>query len=266
MKEVSSTSTAAYYGTTARYYDPAYAADSRLVDIPFYVDLAKSINGTVLEVACGTGRVLLPTAREGVVIDGLDFSPNFLEILADKLEAEPAQLRRRVNLFHGDMRTFDLGKVYDLVTLPFRPLQHLFTIEDQLAALRCCNAHLKPGATLAFNVFYPNFSSLYDVGNEQQDLQWVDPLDSSLTVRRFFLRKSVDKLRQFFEGELIFRSYRDSEFVSEERSILNLSYYTYPQIQLLLKATGFEIKEEYGSFDREPISICKEMIIIARKL
>lgn len=261
-----STSADIYYGTTARHYDPAYAADPRLADIPFYVDLAKSINGSVLEVACGTGRVLLPTARAGVAIDGLDFSPDLLEILADKLETEPAELRRRVNLSHGDMREFNLGKVYDLVTLPFRPMQHLFTIEDQLATLRCCHAHLKPGGSLAFNVFYPNLLMLEDVGVERDELEWVDPSDQSVTVRRSFVRKSVNKLRQFFEGELVFRSYRGDELVGEERSGLSLSYYTYPQIQLLLKATGFVIREEYGSYDKQPISICKEMIFVAERI
>lgn len=87
-----------------------------------------------------------------------------------------------------------------------------------------------------------------------------------MTVRRSFVRKSVDKLRQFFEGELNFRSYRGEELVGEERSGLSLSYYTYPQIQLLLKATGFVIREEYGSYDKQPISICKEMIFVAERI
>ena len=44
-----------------------------------------------------------------------------------------------------------------------------------------------------------------------------------------------------------------------------MSYYTYPHVRLLLKDAGFKVKEEYGSYDKEPISICKEMIFIAEK-
>jgi hypothetical protein len=85
-------------------------------------------------------------------------------------------------------------------------------------------------------------------------------------VRRSYLRKSLDRLNQFTEGEFIFRSYRGEELVKEERSPLNMSYYTYPQILLLLKNAGFKVLEEYGSYDREPISVCKEMIFIAEKV
>lgn len=106
-----------YYGTTARHYDAAYAADTRLKDIPFYVDLDKSLNGDTLEVACGTGRILLPTARSGVRIDGLDFSPDLLGILRNKLKSESQELQGRVSLHQGDMRNFALGKTYDLITV-----------------------------------------------------------------------------------------------------------------------------------------------------
>jgi hypothetical protein len=195
----------------------------------------------------------------------LDFSTDLLSILKGKIKSEPQELQDRVSLYQGDMRDFALGKTYDLITVPFRPLQHLFTVEDQLAAFRSFGAHLKSGGKLAFNVFFPNFQLLDEVGVEKVELEWIDPQDGSITVRRSFIRKSVDKLKQFFEGEFIFRSYRGDQLVNEERSALNMSFYTYPQILLLLKATGFRVKEEYGSYDKEPISVCKEMIFIAEK-
>ncbi len=254
-----------YYANTARHYDAAYAADSLLTDIPFYVELAKAQHGTVLEVACGTGRVLLPTAQAGVTIDGLDLSSQFLELLRGKLSHEPAEVQARVSLFEGDMRRFSTGKTYDLLTIPFRPLQHLYLIEDQLAAFRCFHAHLKPGGSLAFNVFYPNYARLQEVGVEKLELEWKDPNDPSITVRRSFLRRSVDRINQFSDGEFIFRSYRGSQLVLEERSSLRMGYYTYPQIRLLLETSGFQVREEYGSFEKEPISVCKEMIFVAVK-
>lgn len=255
-----------YYGTTARHYDPAYSADSRLRDIPFYVELAKRVSGRTLEVACGTGRVLLPTARAGIQIDGLDYTPALLEILRKKLAVEPLEVRERVNLHQGDMRSFALNKTYDLVTVPFRPLQHLFTVDDQLAAFGRFKVHLRPGGVLAFNVFYPNFAMLEETGTEHLDLEWTDPEDSSVTVRRYFVRRLVDKLNQFVNAEFIFRSYRDDDLIQEERSAVNMSYYTYPHIVLLLKSAGFRITEEYGSFERDPISICSEMIFVAESV
>ena len=254
-----------YFRSTARHYDAACAADTRLKDIPFYLDAAKSATGSVLEIGCGTGRILLPAARAGVQIDGVDFSAAFLEILREKLAREAPEVRARVSLYEADMRNFSLGKKYDLIMIPFGPLQHLFTIDDQLAALRCCSAHLNTGGRLVFNLFFPNYKLLDEIGVDKTEVEWTDPLDHSITVRRSFLRKSVDKLNQAFEGEFIFRSYRGESLVNEERAPVTMSYYTYPHVLLLLKCTGLSSIEEYGSYEREPISVCKHMIFIAEK-
>lgn len=255
-----------WYGEeTVRHYDAACAVDARLNDVHFYLEVARAAGGRVLEVGCGTGRVLLPIARAGIPIDGLDFSPAMLAALRAKLGREAPQVQAKVALHEGDMRRFALGGTYDLITIPFRPLQHLHTIEDQQAAFGCFGAHLRRGGRIAFNVFYPNFLLLNEVGVEKVELEWTDPLDPSVTVRRFFRRKSVDKLHQFFDGEFIFRSYREGQLVLEERSELRMSYYTYPQLRLLLATAGFKVRDEYGSFARDPISVCQEMIFIAEK-
>lgn len=261
----STKATLEYFRSTARHYDAACAADTKLKDIPFYLELAKSIRGRVLEVGCGTGRILIPTARAGVQIDGLDFSPEFLVILREKLSCEAPEINANVSLYEEDMRSFSLGKTYDLITIPFGPLQHLFSVDDQLAAFRCFHAHLRTGGQIAFNLFFPNYRLLDELGVEEAEVTWIDPLDHAITVRRTFLRKSVDRLNQLFEGEFIFRSYCGVELVNEERSSVKMSYYTYPQVLLLFKSTGFKIKEEYGSYDKEPISVCKHMIFIAEK-
>jgi SAM-dependent methyltransferase len=253
------------YEATTRHYDPAYAADRRLNDLPFWLELAGRHGGPVLEVACGTGRVLLPVARSGVPVDGIDRSPEMLGVLRSKLAREPEEVRRRVSLHQGDMRELRLGKDYGLVMAPFRSLQHLHTVEDQVRAFASIARHVAPGGKFAFNVFYPNYRLLDELGTETQELEWVDPDDPSLTVRRFYLRQAVDRLRQVVDGEFIFRSYRDGELVREERSGLRMSYYTYPHLQLLIRSSGLTIAEEYGSFANEPITLCQEMIIIARK-
>ncbi|NMC64195.1 MAG: class I SAM-dependent methyltransferase [SAR324 cluster bacterium] len=254
-----------YWGSSAKYYDQAYEADTKLNDMPFYLDVAKSANGAVLEVGCGSGRLLIPTARAGVQIDGFDFSPDMLSILRDKLNGEAPEVRDRVSLHQGDMRDFSLGKKYSLITVPFRPLQHIFTVDDQLAAFNNFSEHLNRGGRLAFNLFYPDYKLLEETGVEHQELEWKDKNDSTLTVRRSFVRTSVDKLNQVFQGEFIFRSFRGDSFVREDRSHLSMSYYTYPQVLLLLRASGFRVLEEYGSFNKEPISVCKEMVFIAEK-
>ncbi|MFZ0321487.1 MAG: class I SAM-dependent methyltransferase [Candidatus Sulfotelmatobacter sp.] len=95
------------------------------MDLPFYLELAEQSPGPILEIACGTGRVLLPIARKGKEIHGVDNSLPMLTILREALTNEPAEFCRRVTLHEGDMRDFHLSSRYPLVIIPFRPMQHM---------------------------------------------------------------------------------------------------------------------------------------------
>jgi ubiquinone/menaquinone biosynthesis C-methylase UbiE len=74
---------------------------------------------------CGTGRVLLPIARSGIDIHGLDNAPTMLNILRERIKNEPEEVRGRIMLNEGDIRQFRGQKKYALVTIPFRPMQHM---------------------------------------------------------------------------------------------------------------------------------------------
>ena len=124
-------------------------------DVTFFVDAAVESGGPVLEVGCGTGRVLIPTAREGVEIVGLDLSEHMLAICRGRLAAESAAVQAKARLVQDDMRAFDLGQTFQLVTTPLRPFQHLTTVEDQLACLSSIRGHLVIGGRLILDIFNP---------------------------------------------------------------------------------------------------------------
>jgi SAM-dependent methyltransferase len=205
------------YQVIAKYYDGAYAAKQDLVDLPFYLDLAEQSKGPVLEIACGTGRVLLPTARKGIEICGLDNSRSMLDILKRNLATEPDEVRQRVAIQQGDMRSFRLNRKFPLVTIPFRPMQHMFTVDDQVAALKTAAAHLTDEGILAFDVFYPKFEMIWTkVGEEIPEMEWTVASEPQKIVRRFFRKDSIDKVNQIFSFTFIFRTYEAGEFVLEE--------------------------------------------------
>src|SRR5215467_1386169 len=117
------------YNFIADLYDYVVPYQARQ-DIDLFVEAARASGGPVLEVGCGTGRVLIPTARAGIHIVGLDLSPGMLDICRKRLLEEPEAVRSRVRLVLGDMRNFDAGQKFKSVTIPFRPFQHLTTVED----------------------------------------------------------------------------------------------------------------------------------------
>ncbi|HEY1288742.1 MAG TPA: methyltransferase domain-containing protein [Burkholderiales bacterium] len=113
----------------AEFYDhvPRYATRA---DVDFYVKAAAESAGPVLEFGCGTGRILIPTARAGIEIAGLDAAAAMLAACRRRLEAELPEVQARVGLHHGDMRRFEFQRRFRLVTIPFRPFQHLVTDEE----------------------------------------------------------------------------------------------------------------------------------------
>ncbi|MDX1664013.1 MAG: methyltransferase domain-containing protein, partial [Candidatus Promineifilaceae bacterium] len=147
------------YGAIADLYD--YVTPyRRRPDVGFYVEAAQEWGGPVLEVGCGTGRVLIPTARTGLAVTGIDLSPAMLRVCRERLQQEPAAVRDRVQLIRADMRSFALGRTFPLATIPFRPLQHLLAVADQMACLRTIWRHLEEGGRLVLDVFNPSLEAL----------------------------------------------------------------------------------------------------------
>jgi SAM-dependent methyltransferase len=255
------------YSVSAKYYDEAYATLEDLRDLQFYLGMARRTGGPVLELGCGTGRVLLPIAQQGLRIDGVDGSPAMLDQLQQKLAREPQHVRERATTSVGDLRSYRSERKYALVIIPFRPLQHMYTVEDQLAALNTAAFHLGSGGLLAFDVFYPRFESLLaGVGEETLELQWIRKDDPTTTVRRYLRKESVDKINQNFSAQFIYRTYRDDKLINEETAPLKMSYYTYPHLRALFLLAGLEIAEEYGSSEKAPLdNDSKEMVFVLQR-
>ena len=93
----------------AEFYDDQYRMRP---DIDFWIEEARASGGPVLEVGCGTGRVLIPTARAGIEITGLDLSEHMLRVCRERLAEEPDEVQARAKLVRADMRQFDLGQAY----------------------------------------------------------------------------------------------------------------------------------------------------------
>src|SRR6186997_1849648 len=95
------------YAFIAELYDQVVPYRER-ADVSFFVEAAREAGSPILEVGCGTGRVLIPTARAGLEIVGLDLSPHMLAVCREHLGQESETVRSRVQLVQADMRHFDL--------------------------------------------------------------------------------------------------------------------------------------------------------------
>jgi SAM-dependent methyltransferase len=224
---------------------PLYGARK---DIGFYVQEAAGARAPVLELGCGTGRILLPIARTGCSVVGLDNSPQMLARCREKLGAESAPVRSRVTLHQQDVHEFDLGVTFPLVIAPFRIVQHLTTTEDQLQFLSCVLRHLAPGGRFIFDVFNPSFTALVGAdGTEREDTP-EQPLPDGRSFRRTARVKRVRWLDQVSEIELTY-------YVSGQAFVqaFNMRWYLHAELVHLLARAGFRITEVFGDFARAPL-------------
>lgn len=236
-------------------------------DIAFYVDEARNAKGKVLEIGCGTGRVLIPAARDGVEITGVDRSSPMLDRCKERVAAEPAEVRARITLHQADMRSFDLGRKFALAMVPFRPMQHLITIDDQMSALNAISRHLEPKGRLVFDVFSPDLRLLADPTRvEEREEMPETPLGDGRTLRRTSRVNAVHTLDQYSEIELIYYvQYPDGR---SERLVQSfpMRWYMKAEVDHLLARCGLRVVDTYGNFDRSPASDeSPEMIFIAER-
>jgi SAM-dependent methyltransferase len=199
-------------------------------DIAWYVELAITSGGPVLEIGVGSGRVAVPTALAGMDVVGVDNAPGMLAMAAAKAEA----LGVAIELRRADMRDLpDLG-TYPLVTVPFRAFLHLSTDDERLAVLRSLRGALTPGGTLAFDVFHPH------------------PLDIVETHDRWMEREPGIHERARWDASD--RSLELTVRTDDSEATMHLWWATPNDWRRLLTEAGFGEIDVYGWFDRRPLS------------
>jgi len=254
------------YAPIADLYDHVTLYNGR-PDVGFYVDAARESGGPVLEVGCGTGRVLLPTARAGISVVGLDLSPQMLGICRRQIAAEPREVQARIDLRQADMRDFNLSRTFRLATIPFRPFQHLTTVEDQFACLASIRRHLEPGGRLILDLFNPFLEALVKPPGEERDEEppFHTP-DGRRVVRRYRL-VSEDRFHQVNRGELIY--YVTHPDGREERLVhaFAMRYLFRFEAEHLLERAGFVVEHLYAGFDKGAYGsrYPGELIFVARR-
>jgi SAM-dependent methyltransferase len=251
----------------AEYYDfvPDYAGRR---DLEFYLDYSLRAKGTILELGCGTGRVLIPTAGAGCRTVGLDLSSHMLAKCKEKLLCQPKDVQQRVLLFQGNMVDFKLDKSFALVTMPFRPFQHLVSVEEQMSCLACVNRHLAKGGRLILDVFHPDPTKLAGpvTLEEIEDVSEV-PLPGGRKLRRTYRSVAFHRYEQVNYVELIFYVTHPDGRTERFVQAFPMRYFYRYEIEHLLARTGFRVVELFGDYDQSPfLNNSSEMIFVAERV
>jgi len=245
----------------ARFYDADYGdfQDDSLL----YRGFAERTGGPLLELACGTGRLLVPLAQAGYEITGVDVSPALLSLARRKIEA--AGLQQRVTLVEADMSDFRLDRRFRLAFVAINSFMHLLTTEDQLRALRCWREHLTPEGFLILDLFHPHPQELLEAdGRLVVNRQWKDPQTGAMVIKQ--CSRTLNLARQTLEVTFVYDEIFPDGRSRRTVAPFRMRYLHRFEMELLLRLAGYELEQLYGSYELDPFrSDSERMIFVARK-
>ena len=235
-------------------------------DLPLYRELAAVQGGRVLELACGSGRVLVPLVQARNRVVGLDASPHMLALARQKLEAAGPDAAARARLVQGDMREFQLDETFDCAVVAVKSLAYLTQRADQQRVLAGIARHLRPGGLLALDLLNPDPAWLLQrPGSLHQDLVQRIP-ERGVTLARTETVVSTDLAAQVRVIRSAYELVTDAGAVTKRFVEWPYRYVYRFEAELLLEQAGFEIEAVYGGYAREPfVSDSRTMLMLARR-
>lgn len=234
------------YDLIAPFYDIEHAQFGE--DLDMYHNFAELCGGKILELACGSGRLLLPLASDGYMLTGVDASAAMLKLAHHALEK--AGVSARCQLVQQDMCLLQLPEKYRLAVIALGSFGHIITRARQQQALAAIRRHLSTGATF-----------ILDLSND--DARYMEHLSGQILHRgtwqqedgscvTHFLTPAASTTHHLLELTHFYEVYRQGEAVRRTVSQTNLYLFERSEVELLLEQAGFQVKNIYGNYDFGP--------------
>jgi len=247
------------YAELPELYDLEHAGFSE--DIDLYVRLAEVVGAPILELGCGTGRVLGPVAAAGNRITGVDRSRPMLDRARSTLQLNAGDPSTRVTLVEGSMTEAERapGGPFGLVIFSLNGLMHLSDMAAQRAALASARRALDPRGMLVIDVLNPTPELLATLdGRIQHEGSWRKT-DGTMVDR--FSARTHDSAEQRIDTELWYDLTDPTGHMRRVRSGFPMRYLVASELALLLEVSGFAEWKLYGSYDLDPFDDRSDRLI-----
>ena len=221
-----------------RHYDRMWP---RTDDIEFYVNQARMFGGPVLELACGTGRILEPLARAGFASTGIDRSPGMLAEARRKAQVRGTATR----YIEADIRRFSLDERFALIFIAGNSICHLLDIDSFDACIACVRRHLAEGGRFVIDVYMPDLRRLLIDPEVRQRLgEYEDPDGAGRVVVTH--TAGYDAVTQINSVKTF---HRLPDAPAEVEGSFELKMYFPQELQGLLRHNGLRLLEACGEYD-----------------
>jgi ubiquinone/menaquinone biosynthesis C-methylase UbiE len=239
-----------------RHYD--LVNEDVVEDIPFFLRQAKKYGEPVLELACGTGRITIPLAEQGIHITGLDINDSML-----------AQARRKstekgldIEWLKSDCRDFDLNRKFNLIFIPFNTIAHLLDSKSIESCFACARRHLADQGRFIVDIFNPRLEILIRDPSKRYPVYEYDDPDGRgnvvVTENNVYERDTqINRLRWY---------YRFADQTEEIVQKVDMRIYYPQELGMLLHYNGYSVEHKFGNYDEAPFnSSSPKQIAVCRK-
>ena len=235
--------------------------DDLAFDVPFWIEFAREGKGPVLEVACGSGRILVRMLEAGLDVDGLDSSAPMLHHARGKV----ALLGFRSTLTLASMTDFALPRRYRRIVCAFNSFAHNMTTNDQIETLRRCRDHLEAGGAFGLHLSFPR-PELW-TGPCERVLEREMPHPSGSGTMRIYDTRGLDPVQQTQVSDMDIEEVGPGGTLRATfRSRTDVRWVYKNELELLLERAGFARFTIYGDFARGPLTPSSDtMVAVAWK-
>lgn len=245
-----------------RYYDQVFGISGE-AELAWYLGKVQSYGGSVLDLACGTGRLSILIAKAGYEVTAIDHSDGMLNIFKDKLSSLSPEERDRIQIFNQTLTTFNLAKQFNTI-ICCDAFFHNLTVDDEIKCLELVSRHLKPGGHFVFNL--PNPSCDYIQKCEKSAGKIFEErgrfvLGAGLGTLIVEQAQSIDEFNQVIITKLRFSRINDlGELVEKgDSSWVSRYLFRYEAIHLLNRC-GFFINSLIGNYRGGEVSKDSQLI------
>ena len=249
------------------YLDAMYKEkDNHAGFLDFYLEFAREYGKDgVIDIACGTGAVILNLAKHGIIADGTDLSEAMCRVANEKSKSMGFDL----NIFPANMTDFKSDRKYSCAIIARSGFMHLLTPELQRAALLNIRKNLISGGMLTFNTMDPHpYFQVQQMNTKDTDFSFrFEYVNRHGKREKVYYAVTYDPYTQVMGGNWKFETLDDAGNVVEERIRPVKQRQTYRQeMKYLLELYGFDIVNIYGGYHKEPAeAVTRNVIWCVRK-
>ncbi|WP_227396522.1 class I SAM-dependent DNA methyltransferase [Jeotgalibacillus aurantiacus] len=243
------------------YHNPEkydYIQENYKADLPFILDYAQRIKPEhIIELACGTGRLTIPVAKQGYDVTGVDLHQGMLDRAKEKAEAVGVQ----IDWIQQDCTKLSLPRSASLVYMTGNSFQHFLTNDMQDQLMLSVKEHLHAGGYFIFNTRNPLLHDLAEV--DEYKTRYSDASGRRVVEENREVYDPITQVQDCFQTRRTFD--QDKEVETEEISIR--IRFTFPlELERLMKQHGYEIEGFYGGWGLESLKKeSSELVVVVKR-